>query len=794
MVLVVCSAHNGPALRRAIAPQQPMWIIHIDTWNAPDPQRIIDMVPEDIRPYVVFNLSLSATQAVCPDGQSVCDSWMKVCARNRVWTMIQCASGSHNQMPENDLSVYEKYFKLYPNFLGWNFAEQFWGFGDEGQPTFLERLQLLANIMKICHTYGGYLVVSFTQAVYSADMNPIAYMKRNAEMCKLLTTDKDHFICCEKYTMKNGFFDIESNCLGAYLGGYAGQYGIRFDACGWVGADYDSTPFDEFPKACGAIPIMEHVMLTGETVIDGPETIPLECSHEISTSQTTDGYTRRNWEWYPHFVNINIDMFRKILDGTVRIPTRREVIDRTKICIKNDLDPTISGNDAYLTPRTLFDGLYRQTSDQGGRKYENHWLDNQWWLKKTGRYPTVPQVYDLLDDDAKQLSVVKKSEFDTRWASQSAKQKEFNTIFQSEYTGIIYAGRHENAWVTYNPYQYDEVVCETNSDGYQPRKYYATTKTATGKIPFKYNTCTNLEVTYAPYTMVVMRENTDKLSLYMQNYRVVTGTNSISEYKQQTDILKINGASSSPTITWKDRGEHKVSTVTTNWENNVYTITIVHNGPLEINVDCKGTATGRLTSVTPTILNKPSIPDLYYGELQYEVENFDYKNIKSCMGNAWWAGYRDYRAQGCVDIGTKSNTSVRGNIPVMKSGNYNFLLRYKALDGNAVFNVIVDGKSQIITLPQTSEWSEVTFNSDINNIDTTIKLDYVSGADAILDCVRLNYAGATSMDNTSYENNDVVKVEYYNLSGVRLLTPYSGVNIRKSSLRNGKLIIDKIIR
>ena len=91
--------------------------------------------------------------------------------------------------------------------------------------------------------------------------------------------------------MKNGFFDIESNCLGAYLGGYAGQYGIRFDACGWF---EDTTKVDEngneikdsngktlsnyfndFPKACGAIPILEHVALTGETVIDGPETIPL---------------------------------------------------------------------------------------------------------------------------------------------------------------------------------------------------------------------------------------------------------------------------------------------------------------------------------------------------------------------------------------------------------------------------------------------------------------------------------------------------------------------------------------
>ena len=47
------------AIRRPLSPQQPMWLIHIDTWLYPDPQKIIDMIPSDILPYVVFNLSLS---------------------------------------------------------------------------------------------------------------------------------------------------------------------------------------------------------------------------------------------------------------------------------------------------------------------------------------------------------------------------------------------------------------------------------------------------------------------------------------------------------------------------------------------------------------------------------------------------------------------------------------------------------------------------------------------------------------------------------------------------------------
>ena len=76
----------------------------------------------------------------------------------------------------------------------------------------------------------------------------------------------------------------------------------------------------------------------------------------------------------------------------LRILTREEVIDRTKVCLQNDVnDGTF---DSYLTPATLFDGLYRPDCDRD-RADGNPWLENKWWMKTTGRYPTIPLVYDL---------------------------------------------------------------------------------------------------------------------------------------------------------------------------------------------------------------------------------------------------------------------------------------------------------------------------------------------------------------------------------------------------------------
>ena len=49
----------GAQSRRPIDNEHPLWMIHIDVWNAADPQKIIDLVPDDIKPWVCFNLSMS---------------------------------------------------------------------------------------------------------------------------------------------------------------------------------------------------------------------------------------------------------------------------------------------------------------------------------------------------------------------------------------------------------------------------------------------------------------------------------------------------------------------------------------------------------------------------------------------------------------------------------------------------------------------------------------------------------------------------------------------------------------
>lgn len=803
------SAQDEPTLRRTISPEKPMLIVHIDTWNTADPERIIEMVPKDILPYVCFNLSLSATDATCISGPDVCDSWMKACASKGVWTMIQPSSGAHNRFSDTDFTDYERYFKEYPNFLGWNFAEQFWDFGADKSdgsgkwPTWTERLNTLTQVLKICHAYGGYLVVSFTQAYYSADMMPIAYMKLNAEMRSQLRYHPENFICCEKYTMKNGFFDIESNCLGAYLGGYAGQLGIRYDACGWLSEDENKYPY---VKAAGAIPVMEHVMLNGMTVIDGPETIPVEISHEVNETTTSDGYTRRNWAWYPHFTNIFMDEFRKILDGTVRIPTRNEVVDRTKIVIRNDInDGTFN---SYLTHEEMFDGLYRRDDDRGGTVWRNRWIDNRWFFKKTGRYPAFPQVFYLYDEYARaNLIEVKKSRYKSRWSTNAKKVQEFNNLFPEEYTGDIYASHIQNSWMTYNPYQYDEVTTtEPNTEGNGgdlKRFFYPATLRAEGTIPLQYNTAESVTLKYAPYSMAVMKEYTDSITFYMMNYNNSgKSSDNYAETANRLDTIIIRGITGKePVVTMNDRASHRASVVKSSYADGTLEIEVSHNGPLDLKVVCSGNATDRRTDWTPAVISLPETPEAYYDTLQYEAECMDVKNIDYNRKNGYYHGHAGYQGQGFVQIGSKSGAILRDTIYAPVAGTYKLSVRYQSPTTGTTYRFRVNS-TPVVTLPLTktdtdvwamSRESVVTLKEGAN----VFKLQNVSsGTSVFIDCVKVSMTDETKQSvgvaNTVKSEATAVRIEYYDIAGRRISRPNtSGITIRRTYMSDGSVQTQK---
>ena len=672
-------------LRRPISPQQPMWLIHIDTWNYADPQKIIDLIPADVRPYVVFNISISISHEAtgrwnqAEYGFETIKSWLRTCAENRVWAIVQQSSGGFQHFSDFDLRIYEELYRDYPNLIGFNYAEQFWGYDDPFSVTWLQRMAHFTNLLKLSNKYGGYLTVSWCGNEWSPSINPMAMMKRNPDFLAATKQFNKNFILCEKYTQQSYQSDMESLTLGAYLSGLSGHYGIRYDDTGWTDA---SGAHANFTMATAGAPHLEHIMLTGQTVVDGPELIWTQQTRELSAGSTSDGYLERRWELFPQFNNVTLDIFRKILDGTVRIPSRKEVIDRTKVAIIHDVN-TGSNDNIYSTPATLFEGLYRMDTD-GNLK------DNKSFFKKTGRYPTIPTVFQLADADANSIQLkVNASTYATRWPTIQAKVNELNTIFPKEYSGDIYAGRHENGWVVYNPYK--------------------TGQTATGRIPFKYNTCDSIELSFSQYTSGVIKETANQLKIYLNNYDNMLNTG------LKTDVIKIYGSTAEPVYTFADRANHQASTVTKSWMDGVLTLTIQHNGALDITVNCTGTASGRLTTYKTDPVMRPEIPAVYSGPRQYEAENSEYKSINGNVTSGVNAAIRNYTAQGYLRFGTNAAASIRRKITAPLPGTYQLETRYSASAGDvSSIDLYVNGvKIATPTFAKTSSDNDWAVNTQI---------------------------------------------------------------------------------
>ncbi|MFW5981832.1 MAG: glycoside hydrolase family 98 domain-containing protein [Halanaerobiaceae bacterium] len=709
VILVSGVVYGQSDFRRPISPQEPAWLIHIDTWNWADPQKIIDLVPEDIRPYVIFNISLSVNWSEEEEkwmtvqyGYETAKSWIRTLADNQMWAMIQPSSGGQSHFPDYDetkdydSTLYGEFFQDYPNFLGFNYCEQFWGFDQSGfTPSAIERWEHLANLLELSNKYGGYLVVTFADNQWNADINPLAMLKRSPTFREAAENYSENYIHTEKHTQQAYKFDHESVALGLYLSGYSGQYGIRYDETGWTDADGEH---DNYTLATGIAAHLERLMLAGATIIDGPELIWRENFRELSTATTDDGYTTRRWGTFPQFENISVDIFRKILDGTIRIPSRKEVIDRTKVLIINDINVDgdkwslesmyYNEDDRYRSPKTLFEGLYRM-EDDGNRS------ENKSFFKKTGRYPAIPVAYGLNDNLANEFQIqVNSSDYSNRWPDIDSKVNEFNSLFPQEYTGDIYAGRQENGWVIYNPFKNGQ--------------------TSRGKIPFKYNSSEYMEINLPQYTAGVVKEYPDSLTFYLNNFDNILDTD------LKTSTIKIYGSDSQPDFSYQDRGTdyQTDSKISSDWSNGVFTLTVKHNGPVDIKVNASGSESDRLTEFTSAPVTPPEEPPFYTGPRQYEAEHWDYRNILNNVSNGIEGDILNYTGQGYMKFGADSKARARAIVNAPEKGRYILKTRYSVRDDISTIDLYVNG-SKVVT--PTFKKSETLSDWAINTQEIELK-------------------------------------------------------------------------
>lgn len=707
LLLLITAWQSGTAQqRRPIDSQHPLWLIHIDVWNSADPQKIINLIPDDIKPYVCMNLSLSCQYdtktnmyRMPRNAVRTYKSWASVCQQNGMWFSCQPASGGHTHIQDNDLETFEYFFKTYPNFLGWNYAEQFWGFGDagdKGSMTTASRWALFANLVEMSHKYGGFLTVSWCGGVYHMNTNPVAELKINKNFLSACQKYPEAIVFLYKYTHCSSFYNNESVCWGPFVSGLTKNYGVRYDNCGWndmlsklLGENHGK----KYPGSAGIGTVMEQTCVNGGAVWDGPELIWREECFLNQGDTNVDGYTRRNWAASPHFKGIWLEMWRRIIDGTMYIPSREEVVAKTKIVVVNDKA------DDYTAWDDLYNGLYLQT-DPGNQKKESQWNYGQWqnnlcYFKSTGRYGAIPIVTGLYDDAAKAIPLqVKKSNYTSRWSSQARKQNDFNAQYPEVSKGDLYVNRYRNQLVTYTPYT-----------------YLNTKKTASAEIPLQYNTCDTLKLQYGKLSAGVIHEFADHIDFYFNNYRS-------DSTAQQTDKIIITGVAAEPTCkltkpTIANLTGHNASLTGKSYdaETKTFTVNVQHMGPAILRIDCSGAATDRLTDILPAnALELPKQPEPYKGPIIIEAEDMDRKSVDHKMTNSgWWAqDYFDFAGLGFVETQASTSSALRHTLKLAEGGNYNVRVRYCNSSKAGNMKATVNGTPQDISFEKVAknDWRE----------------------------------------------------------------------------------------
>lgn len=711
--------------RRPIDSQHPLWLIHIDVWNSADPQKIIDLIPADIKPYVCMNLSLScqfdtntSMYRMPRNAVRTYKSWASVCQKNGMWFSCQPASGGHTHIQDNDLETFEYFFKTYPNFLGWDYAEQFWAFGDAGDlssMTAASRWALFANLVEMSHKYGGFLTVSWCGGDYHMSTNPMGELKADKNFLAACKKYPEAIVFLYKYTHASSFYNNESICWGPFVSGLTKNYGVRYDNCGWN--DMTSKLVGEnkckYPGSAGIGTVMEQMCVNGGAVWDGPELIWREECFLNQNDTNVDGYTRRNWASSPHFKGIWLEMWRRLIDGTMYIPTREEVVNKTKIVVVNDLDIS-KGYDSYTSWDNLYNDVYLQTDPANQKKESRHnygqWYNNLCYFKSTGRYGAIPIVMGLYDDAAKAIPLqVKRSNYTSRWSTLAKKRADFDAKYPEVSKGDLYVNRYRNQLVTYTPYTYLNAK-----------------KTASAEIPLLYNTCDSLKLQYAKLSSGVIREYADHIDFYFNNYRSDSLT-------QQYDKIIITGVTSEPTCTFTkpttNAKSHNASLSgkSYNAETKTFTVSVYHMGAAKLTINCTGEATNRLTDVIPlTALETPKQPEPFKGRIIIEAEDMDRKNVNHKLTNSgWWAqDYKDFAGLGFIETQANTNSALRHYLKLDEGGEYNIRVRYCNSNKAGNMKATVNGTAQDISFEKVAknDWREAVVKATLRAGTNTLIL------------------------------------------------------------------------
>ncbi|MDR2566790.1 MAG: FIVAR domain-containing protein [Bifidobacteriaceae bacterium] len=522
------------------------------------------------------------------------DSWLDEyeALPDHTYAIYQISWGPNYLMTEARI---EQIYQDHPSFIGVAFTEPHY------RTSVAARGAEMDAQLQLAHKYGGYEFID--PIPLRSSMGAMAYY--NWE--RLWVTSgryPENLVVSRKQTGSGSFLEGESDNLGLWLSGHAGNYGSHPDTYGWCdskrGVIFGPRTGGCGDFATGALGSPE--VQTGYVVLQA-----LMAGATVFTNFEFPVYSFQTWgEATPLAKNVLFPIIRKLAAGEIRIPSRDEVAAASKVGLI-----TSSATSTSVTADPL--GLYRAAVDS--------------WTHSTGRYhsvPIMPPNTQLNRASSAMPLTLTGAEWNEAFSTMAELKAWMDDNFPAEYSGSLYAERMGNQWLAYN----SQMDVETNQSAL---------------IPFQYNSADSMTLTFPANTLGVITEEAEHLDVYLSNYvsdhaylwdhqdtiRQVPGIQwkeqSFTDYMRDIVIpntvdaelrsatIRIDGAAEKPTfaitdIGYKDNEHDRSRTVyeapIETYVGGIWTLSVNYNGALDISIDAKGgtAKTGPAEPAPPTAL------------------------------------------------------------------------------------------------------------------------------------------------------------------------------------------------
>ncbi|GMQ58872.1 hypothetical protein AN1V17_32680 [Vallitalea sediminicola] len=539
---------QASTMRRIIDNNHP---VNLVSYYGEDNETIPELwssIPDEMKPYTVLFI-ICGHKNIDAD-KNLIEQHVSICQQNNIPCLVQVVNGETKVSEHIPISFLEELIQKYSCVIGLNGAELYnsikWYGESEGNHS-----QYLADLVNMVSNYDAYFMWTDTN-IFGTNGTIIDWIENNQNLINALRTHRDNFIMI--YKESYGSLNTDSVLLGLWLSGLASNWGISSDWWHWQ--------VDGYQKLFGE----PRTLFTGgwKMPLTWPESLYVSSILRGMSEGATCFFSEASFysvslhgKHTPAFTNAIMPLWSKIIDGTYKIPSKQEVLDKNKF--------TYVGNTGYSVP-------YESP-------YSNLYMSN-------GRYGIIPVIPANCND-------TEKANFEN--LSTTVKDKAyFDTLYPKEVMeGNTFASRIGDQWIWMNSSE------NTNVNMYS-------------KIKPQINTSEFFMIEGTPHTSLILKESENRFVGHISNYRVDKDAlwGDLHSWEKDDAIAYIKSYSTpgnpndhtlrTTKITMKGSydGQKPLLTIsgkegmsyTEDFDSihKIYTLTIQHNGPVDFEITADG--------------------------------------------------------------------------------------------------------------------------------------------------------------------------------------------------------------